>query len=149
MYPTKHQRNVYVEEDDLGPYADDTAKLVPLDETPDPQHLTLTQRLQMQIQKCERYIKSLYVDTQKTKKHFRSMKKEMHKMKKQLSNIESYIYNIEKDKNICSGGAATSNLSVSLIPLPDGVPLRRRTQPRLVTVKRDPQDSAPVTSSSK
>lgn len=139
--------NVYLEEDDQGPYADDKAQLVPLNETSDTQHLTFAQKLQLQMQKTERFVKSLYNDINKSKKHFKSMRKDIHIMKKQISNIEAYIHDIEKDKE--TGGAATSTLPVSMIPLPDGPPLRRQTQPRFVTVKREPRGSAAVASSSK
>lgn len=149
MYPNRRhytQMSAYIDEDDQGEYADDTANLVGNNAPP----LSLSQRLQMQIEKCQLYIKRLYNETQKTKKKFRSMKKEIETMKQQINGIESYIQNIEKEKEASyNRSTMTSTLPISFTPSIDGIPIRKRTQPRLVTVKPDPQSDIPVASTSK
>lgn len=132
-----------VNEDDPGEHSN----LVEND-PPNPQPISLTQRLQIQIDKCRMYIRKIYDDTQKSKRRFRSMKKEMEMMKLQLNGIECYLQNIEKEKEASHNRGATT-MTIPLLSSIDGVTVKNHRQPRMVMMKPDSQTDYPIASTSK
>lgn len=127
--------NTYLSEEELTAYADAMEKVEGFGDIPITRHLSETQRMQLQTERCFRCARNTYVDTQDLKKYFRAMYKELRSMKIQITNIENKL----KGESAAEMKAKNPSKSMSLIPVPEGVAMWKRTatEPRFVPVERE------------